>query len=642
MIARWRRRLLGLAIWTCVVLYVPTVVLRPREVTPVAQHSPWPPLRPPTIALLHWNIKMPVWDAGRWQHVAGYLRSTDADVVGFNELWASEGEFAERVRSVGFAFACYLRSSDGRFNIGLAAKQPVEVTVRRTAGFAHGLLCAKVAEIIVCETHLTPSSKHGRRAEADLVVAEGSSFNSTPVVLLGDLNALSPLDEDAHRREGLAEKIKASPDKRIRSKFITGGGGLDYGVVERFLQAGWVDVHAQGGSPSPTVPGRPASTHSPVYDLMNEMPMRIDFALVKGLPRRWRAAGAVATCGEVLHGDCGEEGIDLFDVSDHLPVRVILAPGPPRPTPANPGATRRLSGEDWEDSVARAAQRADAWADACRLGRGGGEWHAPFTEGGKAHCRELSKLELAVRFASGAPHAARCEGNRCPLFESCAVVGSSGVLRSRPQGEHVDRHQAIFRLNAAPTRGFERVVGSRTTVRLVNLPQSQKWRRAPGPVLSQASVGLIMDNPRAFGDVVDDLANITMLHSGTVIAKLNRRFRKECVLPFFSEEELGSHRKQTGTNFTPSFGFEAVAHAYFACASRVSVFGFYVDEEDLKTSPKSSQHRLRVPYHYWEEVTVDRAAADPTRPWTFRSHNFELEAKRLRDLAASCVISLNL
>jgi len=35
-------------------------------------------------------------------------------------------------------------------------------------------------------------------------------------------------------------------------------------------------------------------------------------------------------------------------------------------------------------------------------------------------------------------------------------------------GKEIDRHTAVIRFNEAPTRGFERHVGSRTTLRLQN------------------------------------------------------------------------------------------------------------------------------------------------------------------------------
>ena len=50
-------------------------------------------------------------------------------------------------------------------------------------------------------------------------------------------------------------------------------------------------------------------------------------------------------------------------------------------------------------------------------------------------------------------------------FNSCAVVGSSGnLLVGRPRGALIDGHDAVFRVNYSPTRGYDEYVGRRTTV----------------------------------------------------------------------------------------------------------------------------------------------------------------------------------
>ena len=53
-------------------------------------------------------------------------------------------------------------------------------------------------------------------------------------------------------------------------------------------------------------------------------------------------------------------------------------------------------------------------------------------------------------------------------YGTCAVVGSAGLLLTQDFGEEIDAHDAIFRFNIAPAKGFERHVGSRTTIRMIN------------------------------------------------------------------------------------------------------------------------------------------------------------------------------
>lgn len=55
-------------------------------------------------------------------------------------------------------------------------------------------------------------------------------------------------------------------------------------------------------------------------------------------------------------------------------------------------------------------------------------------------------------------------------YKTCAVVGNSGITLVHAAGKEIDAHDAVFRMNLAPVRGFEEHVGSRTTFQIVNSP----------------------------------------------------------------------------------------------------------------------------------------------------------------------------
>ncbi|XP_070538912.1 beta-galactoside alpha-2,6-sialyltransferase 2-like isoform X2 [Ptychodera flava] len=59
-------------------------------------------------------------------------------------------------------------------------------------------------------------------------------------------------------------------------------------------------------------------------------------------------------------------------------------------------------------------------------------------------------------------------------FNTCAVVFSSSSLKYTALGKEIDNHDAVLRFNDAPTAGFERDVGSKTTIRLINSNAFQK------------------------------------------------------------------------------------------------------------------------------------------------------------------------
>ncbi|XP_051752081.1 beta-galactoside alpha-2,6-sialyltransferase 2b isoform X2 [Ctenopharyngodon idella] len=53
-------------------------------------------------------------------------------------------------------------------------------------------------------------------------------------------------------------------------------------------------------------------------------------------------------------------------------------------------------------------------------------------------------------------------------YRTCAVVTSAGAILNSSLGLEIDSHDAVLRFNAAPSKGFERDVGSKTTIRIMN------------------------------------------------------------------------------------------------------------------------------------------------------------------------------
>ncbi|KAG8507675.1 CMP-N-acetylneuraminate-beta-1,4-galactoside alpha-2,3-sialyltransferase, partial [Galemys pyrenaicus] len=48
----------------------------------------------------------------------------------------------------------------------------------------------------------------------------------------------------------------------------------------------------------------------------------------------------------------------------------------------------------------------------------------------------------------------------------CIIVGNGGVLANKSLGSRIDDYDIVVRLNSAPVRGFEKDVGSKTTLRI--------------------------------------------------------------------------------------------------------------------------------------------------------------------------------
>lgn len=327
----------------------------------------------------------------------------------------------------------------------------------------------------------------------------------------------------------------------------------------------------------------------------------------------------------------------------------------------------------------------------------------PSAHGDAGRSREVEPLpdDALGNHSWLAQAAADAAANQQRLWRSCAVVGSSGLLALRPQGARIDRHDAVFRMNGAPVRGFEGLVGSRTTVRLVNAPQSARWQQevAQGkglpPQMADAEIVITPLTPRRFasgaqppkrGNAAKPGAPLAgaaapapskpplLVRGGPLVAQLASRFRRRCVLPFFTRAQLDAHRASTVTgrsgsaakpaNFTPTFGFETIVHALYSCES-VHAYGFYLDASGGADAEGARAKRLRsegtsaqasgapapalassasaaVPYHYYESKSFDKAAADPRRPWTFKSHNYTMEADALMAMAGACALTVHI
>ncbi|XRB19548.1 glycosyltransferase family 29 protein [Pseudoscourfieldia marina] len=68
--------------------------------------------------------------------------------------------------------------------------------------------------------------------------------------------------------------------------------------------------------------------------------------------------------------------------------------------------------------------------------------------------------------------------NRGLRHRSCAVVGSSGILTRSLFGEEIDAHDAVYRVNQAPTRGnCALYAGARSTVRVLNAHWLHRYAR---------------------------------------------------------------------------------------------------------------------------------------------------------------------
>ncbi|KAG9494417.1 beta-galactoside alpha-2,6-sialyltransferase 1-like isoform X1 [Eleutherodactylus coqui] len=92
-------------------------------------------------------------------------------------------------------------------------------------------------------------------------------------------------------------------------------------------------------------------------------------------------------------------------------------------------------------------------------------------------CQLKHRVNMTMLKSSDLPDSARNWSQYLPnkdihevvgKLKRCAVVSSAGSMKGSRLGQEIDSHDAVIRFNAAPTKGFETDVGSKTTFRLIN------------------------------------------------------------------------------------------------------------------------------------------------------------------------------
>ena len=169
-----------------------------------------------------------------------------------------------------------------------------------------------------------------------------------------------------------------------------------------------------------------------------------------------------------------------------------------------------------------------------------------------------------------------------PRQKRCAVVGSADVLRLDPRGAEIDAHDLVWRLNNAPTKGWEKAVGARTSLRVVNHVPIEKWLRLARNRSSldrtkdgneyhellcapeRAPLGCIVSRMHATASIRGSLAAYHQLYANHHVSLTSDALHQWGVR--CNHELHGS---------SPSGGLYAVLLALATCASPVSLYGFW-------------------------------------------------------------------
>eukprot|EP00873_Tetraselmis_striata_P002621 jgi/Tetstr1/422885/TSEL_001297.t1 len=243
------------------------------------------------------------------------------------------------------------------------------------------------------------------------------------------------------------------------------------------------------------------------------------------------------------------------------------------------------------------------------------------------------------------------------MYGSCAVVGNSGNLRRAEWGAEIDRHEAVFRFNRAPTAGYEKWVGRRTDFRILNNAESRiyahggrrndglqsigaglpvsyirsqerkkkRWLNAPKedcPLDHNSTIVLSRQQPNETAHFLQGIRMQTLVRKMahvrlTMLDKFIFEYAKTALGEFRQclAVRRGADPAKWGLFGTPSTGVLLTMGAIHLC-QRVSVYG--IGESTMKGSP----------YQYFKNQILGNFGSPNTQ-----SHNFELERRWMHHLA---------
>lgn len=165
---------------------------------------------------------------------------------------------------------------------------------------------------------------------------------------------------------------------------------------------------------------------------------------------------------------------------------------------------------------------------------------------------------------------------------SCAVVGSADVLRLAPHGADIDNHTFVWRLNNAPTRGWETAVGTRTSIRIVNHVPIEKWilRATNRSALAATKDSFEHEHLLCDADAVEhgclvSLQGAKRAFEASTFKQFQRLYPSHKVATLSrAMQAYGTHCNRELHGTAPSTGLLAVLLAVNICNS-VSLYGFW-------------------------------------------------------------------
>ncbi|XP_019637219.1 PREDICTED: CMP-N-acetylneuraminate-poly-alpha-2,8-sialyltransferase-like [Branchiostoma belcheri] len=214
---------------------------------------------------------------------------------------------------------------------------------------------------------------------------------------------------------------------------------------------------------------------------------------------------------------------------------------------------------------------------------------------------------------------------------NCAIVGNSGILTDSLCGKEIDSNDYVIRLNLAPTHGYEKDVGYKTNLTVLNksLMRKVKASLALGYEKDLYSKRLRLLNGTTFcfpkeGDKLALFGDffLSVMANNIIITMKHYPYNLEHLTASIMKRIL-----RQGQFGQPTTGMIAVVMATTFC-SRINLYGYY-------PFPKDQANRT-IPYHYFYDVKKAKPDKRHNFLTEFRFHQLLHKDRVLRLVTTKC------
>lgn len=230
--------------------------------------------------ILQYNVLNGCAQQERFNKFNDWIKKQTYDVIGFNELngWTNE-KLKEYAIKWGYQYSYLFEMNSSPYRIGVIAKTSIQLIEATESLFHHGLLHVKISGNHFLLSHFSPHSNAHREKEASEIVKRIEKLHHEPVIVMGDLNTLSPLDNSYYNKENQK----------------------DYQPIKMLLDCGLEDT-TTSASFNYTFPT------SLLHETKLEEKVRIDYILVNAKLKKFNPTSSV------IYDD------EVEKLSDHYPV----------------------------------------------------------------------------------------------------------------------------------------------------------------------------------------------------------------------------------------------------------------------------------------------------------------------------------